>query len=487
MSLARKVAGNTLIQIFGRVITTATALVVVAALTRYLGVSAFGDYTTIFAYVSFYGVLADFGFFWIMLREISKDGADEDAIVSNVLTLRTFLGIAVFALGYLIALAIPQYSEEVKAGIGIIAFAWLWTALNSTFVGVFQRHLRMDQAVMTDVLGRVVTLIGVLWVIGVGGTLTQILLIYALGNFVNFVASLLLGRKFVNVRFAFDFALWKRIALEAWPMGVVLILHSIYFKIDTVMLSLMKGSVDVGIYGAPYKILEVLLTVPVMFLGNVFPTLTRYLESKDRRLPRIFQQSFDVLAMIALPLVVGTIILAEPILGFVAGEEYITTSTVQFLGTAATGATALQILIVAVGVAFFSNFFNYLLIAMGKQRSLVAPNAGFVAANVVGNFFIIPYLSYIGASITTVVTEVLVTLTLGWLVWRSIHLIPSLRHFVRIGLAALAMGVATYLLRDSALIVSVGASVVVYAAALYLFGAISPSLIDAVRKRGDVE
>ncbi len=487
MSLARRIASNTLIQIVGRIITTATALVVVGALTRYLGVASYGEYTTIFAYVSFFGVLADFGFFWIMLREISKEGADESSIVSNVLTLRTVLGIVVFGLGYLIALGIPQYSPQVQTGIGIIALAWLWLALNSTFVGVFQRHLRMEQAVLTDILGRVVVLGGVLWIIAQGGTLPQILWVFVVGNLLNFLASLRLGLRFVRIRPAFDLALWRRIAREAWPMGVVLILHVIYFKIDTVMLSLLRDSTAVGIYGAPYKILEVLLTVPVMFLGNVFPTLTRSIEARDERLPRLFGQSFDVLALIALPIVVGTLVLARPILAFVAGTEFVTTSTVQFLGSAATGATALQILIVAVGLSFFSNFFNYLLIAMGRQRQLIAPNAAFVAINVGLNLIAIPWLSYIGASITTVLTEVAITSVLGWMVWRSLHLRPSLATLWPMVLAALGMGVVTWLLVDYALWVPVAAAIVVYPLFLWLFGAVSPELIDSVKKRGELE
>lgn len=487
MSLARKIASNTLIQIVGRVITTATALVVVGALTRYLGVAGYGEYTTIFAYVSFFGVLADFGFFWIMLREISKDGADESSIISNVLTLRTVLGVVVFGVGYLIAQFIPQYSSEVQVGIGIIAFAWLWLALNSTFVGVFQRHLRMDQAVLTDILGRVVILVGVLWIIASGGTLSQMLWVYVLGNFLNFLASLILGSRFVRIRPAFDLALWKRIALEAWPMGLVLILHVIYFKIDTVMLSLIKDSTAVGIYGAAYKILEVLLTVPVMFLGNVFPTLTRYIESKDKRLPRIFQQSFDVLAIIALPIVAGTIVLAKPIIAFVAGSDFVTASTQQFLGSPATAATSLAILIVAVGFSFFSNFFNYALIAMGRQRQLIGPNALFVAINVLTNLIAIPALSYIGASITTVLTEVCITGVLGYLVTRHLKLTPSLGNFGSIAAASLLMAVVAWLLAGYTLWIPIVAAVVIYPLLLWLLGAVSPELVDSVRKRGDVE
>ncbi|MBI2589815.1 flippase [Candidatus Berkelbacteria bacterium] len=486
MSLAQRVAANTLIQFIGRVVSTVTALVVVASLTRYLGVSAYGDYTTIFAYVSFFGVLADFGFFWIMLREISKEKANEAKIISNVLTLRTIFGILVFLIGFLIALLIPQYTETIKLGIGVIAFAWLWLALNSTFVGVFQRHLRMDQAVLTDLLGRVVILLGVLWVIANQGDLIDILWMYVFGNGLNFLASLVLGRNFVRVQPKFDLAFWSQIIREAWPMGIVLILHVVYFKIDTVMLSLMQSSVDVGIYGAPYKILEVLLTIPAMFLGNVFPTLTQYLASQDERLPRLYQQAFDVLALIAFPLILGTVILAQPILEFVAGAEYVTTSTITWLSLPATGATALQILIIAVGISFFSQFFNYLLIAMGRQRSLILPNLIFVILNVGLNFGMIPILSYIGASLTTVATELAVALLLGWIVWRAAKLRPAFCSLGKIVLSTLGMGVVTWWLREAPLALNLSASIITYGYLSILTGALPQNMLSLILKKKEV-
>ena len=481
MSLTRTVALNTIVQLIGRVITTASSLVVVGALTRYLGVAGYGQYTTIFAYVAFLAVLADSGFFWIMLRELSRENVDASSIASNVLTLKFVLGLVFFALGSLVAFFIPQYAGVIRSGIAIVSFGWLWMSLNSTFVGVFQVRHRMDQAVITDIVGRLVTLTGVLWLIAHSGTLPQIMAAYVLGNIVNLAASLLLGRQFIRVRPQFDFVLWRKLFLKAWPMGIVIILGSIYFKIDTVMLSLMKSSVEVGIYGAPYKILEVLLTVPIMFLGNIFPTMTRYLEAKDDRLERIFQRALDTLLILALPIVIGTIILAKPILLFVAGGQYVTTSTILIFGQPATGVLALQILIVAVGIYFISNLFNYLLIADGRQRELIAPNILFVIVNVGANLIAIPKLSYIGTSLTTVLTEIVITIVLGWMVYRRLGLRPQVNQAGRILISTLGMGGVVWLLRDSPLLIAVAAGVVSYMALLVYTRVVTKDLLQSLR------
>ena len=67
MSFTRKIALNTIVQIIGKVLTTLISLVLIAALTRYLGVSGYGQYTTIFAFTQFFAVLADFGFFLFLV------------------------------------------------------------------------------------------------------------------------------------------------------------------------------------------------------------------------------------------------------------------------------------------------------------------------------------------------------------------------------------------------------------------------------------
>ena len=47
MHIATKVAYNTIVQVASKVVTTILGLLAVAIMTRYLGPSGFGEYTTI--------------------------------------------------------------------------------------------------------------------------------------------------------------------------------------------------------------------------------------------------------------------------------------------------------------------------------------------------------------------------------------------------------------------------------------------------------
>jgi O-antigen/teichoic acid export membrane protein len=421
MSLTRKVAYNTIVQIVGKVVTTALSLVLIGYLTRYLGVAGYGQYTTIFAYVSFWSVLADFGFFTITVREISKNPKQTSHIFNNVMTLRAILGLLVFSVSFAVALLIPQYSWPIKIGIGLCATSWFWTTLNSTYVGIFQANLKMDRSVFTEILGRIIILLLTLFYIKSGYGLTAIISAYLIGNIINFFASMILGLPWVKFKFAFDFKFWKEIFLETLPMGTIIILGMIYFKADTVILSLMKSSTDVGIYGAPFKIFEILLLIPTMFMGNVFPIITRYIAQKDNRLISAIQKSYDFIILLVFPIVLGVFILAKPIIRFIAGEIFVTTSTIgNIFGQVAAAPMVLQILIFTVGLNFVMQVFNNCIIAASQQKKLVIPYIIFVIVNVGLNLLLIPKFSYIGAAISTFITALMNLIVAYWVAHKSI-------------------------------------------------------------------
>lgn len=485
MSLTQKVAYNTLVQITGKVITTAVSLVLIAAITRYLGVSGYGEYTTIFAYVSFWAVLADFGFFWILVRELSKSYSQEEKekIFNNIVTLRSVLGIIIFLLAFLIALFIPSYPMIVKLGIGTCAAGWFWISINSTYVGLFQANLKMHYAVLTDVMGRLIILALVLFFIKLGYGLNTIIWAYFAGNLVNFILSVYFGRLFSKFKLAFDWQLWKKSFYEALPMGMVLILGILYFKIDTVMLSLFKSSKDVGIYGAPFKILEILLLIPAMFMGNVFPIITKYLEEKDARLNSALQKSFDFLVICALPIVAGAMILAPQIINFVAGQEFVNASTMgPFWGQPSTAPTVLRILIITVGIYFISQLFNNTIIAMGRQKEMVKPYLIFALVNILLNLYLIPKFSYIGAAIVTIITAILVLYFTARIVFHyykdiKIDYLIMAKAFI----ASLLM-TAFLFFSKSNLFLSITIGAVVYGVSLYLLGGLPKELIRSIIK-----
>lgn len=477
MSLTRKVAYNTAAQVVGRAANTVLAIITVGVLTRYLGVAGFGEYTTVFAFVGLFSTLADFGFMIILLRELGAGRVSPEKATRNVLSIRTIFAIAVYLTAFIIG-CLLNYPLVVKLGIGIIGISMLWGTIQGTVIAVLQANLRVDKAVLGDVIARAIILgLVALWASKSAGLLL-VLCAYPIGSFIGFVINSYYANKYVKLGFACDPKYWKYLWAQSWPVGLAGILAMVYFKIDSVMLSLMKSTTDIGIYGAPYKIFEVLLALSALFVGVAFPIMSRYFAEKNMEQFRAaLQKSVDFLVLLALPLVVTSIMLAEPIIRIIAGQEFVVTSTINLFGRPMTSVIALQILAVTVLLSYLTNIFNNMIIVCGKQKSLILPNFFFLALNIGLNLFLIPRYSYIGAAVATVVTEVFV-ISVNW------HLLHKFVDFRLSGLASLkgffavaAMGVAMYLLRDYSIILPLVVGTIVYIAIVLATKAVSKEMV----------
>lgn len=467
----RKVALNIGVQVFGRVLATALALITIGALTRYLGANGFGLYTTIFAYVGIVAVVADFGFYWIGLREISQNPSEQNKIFQNLLAFRSLLAALIYILGALFALLLP-YPEVVKNGIFLISFATFFGTVNSTFIAIFQVNYRMDKAVLTDIVGRVIILALILFQIKAQLNLNWILASYVIANFVNLLASIVMARPYFRFGLGFDFKLWKYFFKETLPMGTMLVLGIIYFRIDALLLSFLKTPTAVGIYGAPYKVVDILLTLPAMFLGNVFPAITTEVTNNKERFNYLFQKSFDFLAIAAFGIIAGVCALSAPIMTLIAGEKFSADYTVSFFSHPATSSLILQILVFAVAISYLTNLFESTIVAAGRQKKLIVPKLIFLVFNVVLNLILIPKYSYLGAAFITVLTEILVISVAAFILSRIVALKISYSIAFKSFLAAILMFSAIYFFPIKNLLITVPLGVGVYGLMLMIFGVI---------------
>ena len=149
MSLAAKIAKNTIYQITGKGAGMLLGLATVALMTRYLGRQGFGYYTIIISYLQFFGVLIDFGLQMTTSQLLAKPGANQSQIFGNLLAVRLLSALVFIGLGSIIVWFLP-YPYEVKIGVGVAAFSFFFISLQSVLIGLFQKHLAMAEVAMAD-------------------------------------------------------------------------------------------------------------------------------------------------------------------------------------------------------------------------------------------------------------------------------------------------------------------------------------------------
>ncbi|MBI4457488.1 flippase [Candidatus Uhrbacteria bacterium] len=465
MTLARSIIGNAAVQVLGKFAGTAIALVTVAIMTRHLKPEGYGAFTTVISYLQFFGTIVDFGLTLTMIRMISESGADEKKVASNILTIRVASGAVFFGIAPLIALLFP-YSAEVKTGIGIATVSYLCIALSQVLIGVFQKHLEVRMAAVAEVSGRLVLLAGTALAAVTGAGLTAYIVALTVSNLAQFVLSVIFVRRLVPIRLEVDFGLWKKIISQSWPIGVSIIFNLIYLKGDVLVLSLYRPDAEIGLYGAAYKVLDVITVIPMIFMGLALSPLTKAWTSGNRAdFSWKLGRAFDFLTMLALPIVFGTYAVADDLMALAAGADF------------RPSGHYLAILMIAGATVFWSGLFGHAVVALNLQRKMIWGYAADAAISLPLYFAFVPGYGALGAAWVTVFSEVLITIITTVVVLTYTKTRIGLGTFWRSAAASILMAAALVAIAPMPVLPRIAVGMGVYAALLYLFGAVTKEML----------
>ena len=461
MKLATKVAYNTIIQLASKIIATILGLFSIALMTRYLGQSGFGQYTTIITFLSFFAILADFGLTLVTVQLTSQKGTNEEKILNNLFTLRFFTALLFIGIGPLLIFFFP-YGSAIRTGVIIAALSFFFIALNQIFVGLFQKHLRMDKVSIAEVVGRIFLLAGVFLAFRYDLGLRGIIFATVAGSAVNFLLQFFFSRQIARIKFEFDWELWKKIMVKSWPLAITITFNLLYLKTDTLILSLVKTQSEVGIYGAAYKVIDVLVTLPFLFSGIILPILTlAWSEMNKERFNNTLQRSFEVMAICAFPLVAGTWAVSGRVMGLVAGKDFIAAGPV------------LNILIIAAGIIFLGTVFAHAIIAVDRQKSIIPAYIFTAITSIIAYLIFIPRYSYFGAAWVTVYSEAVIAFFSFYIIWKYARFAPRMKIFFKALLAAFAMFAVLRVLKEANLFLAILAGAGSYFLILYLINGIT--------------
>ncbi|MEK7557696.1 MAG: flippase [Patescibacteria group bacterium] len=462
MQLATKIAHNTIIQIIGKGIATFLGLITIAIMTRQLGQSGFGQYTTIITFLSFFGVIADLGLTLVTVQMISDPKIDQNKILSNLFSLRLISAIIFLGLAPLIVLFSP-YDPLIKIGVIIASLSFFFTALNQILVGIFQKHLQMIVVSLAEVISRLVLLIGVILAVYFNYGLTGIMIATVISSVISFIIHYYSSRRYAKIKLEIDINVWLLIFQKSWPLAVTITFNLIYLRADTLILSLLKTQAEVGVYGAAYKVIDILTTLPFMFAGIILPILAASWIAKDiKRFKNILQKSFDISIIVAIPMLLGTQLIAKPLIILIAGPDF------------ALSGEILKILILASTIIFFSCLFAHGIIAINKQKELINIYIFTAITALIGYLIFIPKYSYFGAAWVTVYSELVIALFSYYLLTKFAKFKPNLAILLKSLLASLIMLISIFLLLTKLnLLLILAIAIIVYFVSLYFLGGIT--------------
>lgn len=476
MNTVQRIAKNTGVLLVSQIISYILGFFFVMYTARYLGAAGFGVLSFALAFTAIFGVFSDLGLSTLTVREVARDKSLAEKYLGNIAVMKVFLVAITFGL-IALTINILDYPDQTIKVVYLVALSIIFGAFSIMFNSIFQSYENMEYVSLGQILKSILMLAGALFAISKGLSVVGFASIYFI------VSAVILGYNFVVCKWKFvkptleaDWSFWKATIKEALPFGLTGTFITIYLWIDSVMLSLMKGSEVVGWYNAAYRLVLVLLFIPVAFNSAVFPLMSQFYISSQNSLEFMYKKIFKYMLIIGLPIGVGLTLLVKRIILLIFGAGYIPS------------VIALQILTWAIVLIFARNAFERLFESI-NQQIIVTKILGFCAIlNVILNLVLIPKYSYTGAAVATLITDFAVfILQFMWSIkiGYSINIKEAVNIIYKVIIASILMSVFIVWFINLSMIVLIPSSAVIYSGIIFLIRGIDREDVILFKKMID--
>jgi O-antigen/teichoic acid export membrane protein len=457
MSTPQSIFKNTSWLMASQIITSVLAFVWTVLIARYLGVNEFGIIAFATSFTSISSIFMDLGLSTYVTRNLSRDPELTSKYLGNIIPLKIAISLLTIAV-VIILLFILNYNILTIIITIIFGIQVILCSMVALLSGIFQAHGKMKYQSIGIIINSIVLVISVILTIYLNLGVISIALGYLIGMTISLSYSY--KKTYDNIgipKFELDFDFWKSSVRFAFAFGLTGFFTTIYFLIDTVMLSMLKDEVAVGIYSSAYKVIMVFTTLYAVYNFVIFPLMSKLYKDSEDLLKISYEKSIKYLLMIILPIAIGILVYGKEIIILIYGSTYETASSV------------LVILIWNIVFLFINGASTLLLNSSNHEVSVTKINGLACIVNVVLNVVLIYYLSYIGASIATVITGLLILILMTYIISKDIFTIEKslLIDILKIILSSIIVGVVLYLIHLP-LILAIPLAIIIYLILLLL-------------------
>ena len=397
---------NAVLNGFRSILNLFFPLITFPYVSRVLSVSGIGIYNFSGTYISYFILIAGLGISTYSVREGAKyreNKAKINKFSSQIFSLNMIATIIAYLLLF-VSLIIFKNLRNYVSCILIFSLQILFTTLGTEWIYTIYE----DYAYITirSIIFKIISIILLFILV----RKPEDYLIYAAITVFSAVGSNLLNfihaRNFVHIRLTTKIN-WKYHLKPVLVIFASAVAVTIYVSADTTMLGLLKNDYAVGIYSTSVKIYQMAQSLLSALLTVTIPRLA-FLWGQRRigEYNHVLSKVLDSLGVLVLPASVGLIMLSREVILIIASEKYLPS------------VNSLRIISWAIIFSIFSWIFSDCVLIPAKRENLVLRNTIVTAVeNIILNFILIPFMSYDGTSLSTVIAEFTVMIMNGYSCW----------------------------------------------------------------------
>lgn len=422
----KSLAKNTIYNVAYKVLTLVFPLITSAYISRVLMPQGIGTVAYAQNICSYFILFASLGIPTYGIKAIAEVANDKEKLnsaYSSLLVLNVILT-AISSIVYIASIYIvPQFRENLPlywaCGINIflscINIDWLYSGLEE-----------YDYIVKRSILIKIILIIAILVFVKTKDDYVVYALISSFAMAGNYLFNVVHARKYV--KFTVKNLNFSKYIVPVVTLGTVLILGTLYNKIDITMLGLMIDENAVGYYSNAHKVIDIIISVCAAFTAAFLPRLSYYFKNEREKIPQILNKGVSAISFIVFPAIIGIILLAPSIVKILFGEMFLKSGSI------------IRVFAIVIFFRSFGDLFcHQLLIASGNEKKRILANIVSTVINIVLNFLLIPILNEIGAAIASIISEAFVNIYLFIILKRKLRFSVNYKSMLSPFIASLIM------------------------------------------------
>lgn len=254
--------------------------------------------------------------------------------------------------------------------------------------------------------------------------------IVCFGTCGNYLLNVIKLRKYVTLSF-------RNISIKQHVAPIIVFFASViaidlYSLLDVTMLTMLEDKVSVGYYTNATKIVKMISGVLTSITAVLMPRFSYYFAEKNyEKIKEIGQRFLNVTFLIGLPACLGVTLLSDQIVSILLSDTFLPT------------AKAIRILApLIILMPMSGGVFCQILISSGEEKKYFWCVLLGVAVNALLNGILIPRISFNGAAVASVISEIVVTGSMVALSTKVIKVPVAWGEIFKILVAAAVMAIS---------------------------------------------
>ena len=345
--------------------------------------------------VSYFFTFAGFGISVYGVREVAKIRDNQQSLdrLFTELVLINAITTTISLVSYLILIF---FNKQFQKDVVLFSACGMQLALNYMNIDwLYQGCEDYKYISIRNMLIKIASVIAVLLFVKEKSDYTIYALISSFGLGMNYAVNVFMSRRIVKPVFR-AIQLNKHIK-SLIILALIVFFSSAYNRVDVTMLGGMCSESEIGLYNGAHRIIDIIVSLTAS-ISMVFLPRFSYLFATNRNdFDKLLETGILIVSFISIPMFLGLLVLAPQLMIVFYGES--------FTG----GGLTLQLFSPIVIIKSFANLVCYqMIVATGKERTLLKACVVATIINVVLNSFLIPLFQQNGAAFASVLSELTV-------------------------------------------------------------------------------